>query len=124
MKERNLSADLSITQALFAAQDGKCFYCSVEFTGRIGRRTKRSTGWTRDHLRPRSAGNTNAMNIVLACQGCNDDKKSRQPSSDEVARALIVWRTAHRFIVSFNGCSAPEWGEMYGARQAAQLIGF
>jgi 5-methylcytosine-specific restriction endonuclease McrA len=70
---------------LLIAQLDLCFYCG----GKIS--FDRSRGWlkaTRDHFYPISGGGSKGFdNVVLACQGCNNRKRARQPRLIE----LLKW---------------------------------
>ena len=101
-------ADMSIPQALCAAQDGKCFYCPLEFEGK-STNDNRKRGWTLDHVRPESKGHGYAWNVVLACCICNSKKSDRDPTDEELARAAKVHETAVRLFTNFNGHAPPQW---------------
>jgi HNH endonuclease len=68
--------------ALLTAQGGRCFYCEERF---------RPTEWTRDHVRPKSAGFEAPFNIVLACDSCNSKKGARLPTKEELERLASLY---------------------------------
>lgn len=101
---------MTITQAIFAAQEGRCFYCFLEFTGGPQGKRHRASRWTRDHLHPAHAGNGAARNIVLACMNCNSKVKcGRAPSESEIVRAAAIHAEALRLLVGYNGFAPAEW---------------
>jgi hypothetical protein len=75
----------TLIQLLLLAQQNRCFYCegAISFD--------RSCGWLRatvDHFYPKSRGGAKGIgNIVLACEGCNNRKRARQPRLHE----LLKW---------------------------------
>lgn len=83
------NGSLAKLRALYAAQNGQCFYCGrdiykAELTSR--KKTRYDRDATVDHLWPRSRGNANAGNIVWACAQCNHRKATRQPTPAEIGR--------------------------------------
>src|SRR4051812_34495038 len=97
--------------ALCAAQEGKCFYCGVRFTGpRAGERWI-PTQWTRDHIRPQAGGNGNSYNVVLACQKCNNEKADRPPTQEQLERAARMWAKALNIGLAFHGDGLSWWRE-------------
>lgn len=68
--------DTKAVMALAAKHDGRCWYCGCELTAPLGAGTLPTTA-TRDHVVPRSKGGANrAENIVAACRGCNNAKRT------------------------------------------------
>lgn len=75
--------------ALYAAQNGECFYCgrSIWKEGLTSRRrTAHDRDATIDHLWPKSRGHGNAGNVVLSCEQCNARKGSKQPTDAQVGK--------------------------------------
>jgi 5-methylcytosine-specific restriction endonuclease McrA len=101
---------MNMTMALFMAQQGTCFYCACDFEGRVLPVKKRPRAWTTDHVKPLSKGNSRVQNAVLACQSCNVEKRDREPTSPELARAKKVWASALRYLRAFNGSVPPALG--------------
>ncbi len=68
--------DTAAVMALAAKHGGRCWYCGCELTAPVGAGTMPTTA-TRDHIVPRSKGGSNrAENIVAACRGCNNAKRT------------------------------------------------
>lgn len=101
--------NMTMAHALFAAQEGICFYCFCEFTGPPAGRKNRATRWSRDHVNPASAGNGRTRNLVLACHACQQVKGNRTPTQAELVRADAIHAEALRLIIGFNGGAPPEW---------------
>lgn len=105
-----MSKGLSIPNALCAAQDGLCFYCGVEFTGRkLNGDKARPSQWSVDHLLPSSAGHARSKNSVLACNNCNISKKNIPATDEQLRRAQIIHAAAMRLMLAFNGHVPAEW---------------
>ena len=105
-----MAKDMNMTMALFMAQGAACFYCACEFEGRVRPVKKVPRAWTKDHVKPASNGNNGVQNSVLACQACNAEKRNREPTPQEIARANKVWATALRYLKAFNGNAPPTLG--------------
>jgi hypothetical protein len=99
---------LTIEQALFFAQQCRCFYCGDEFSG-PQTKANRHKCWTRDHLLPAEQGHGKTKNIVLACGDCNTKKANVPATLDELSRATVVHVAALRLMKMFNGFTPPEW---------------
>lgn len=70
----NSKRSRAIKLTLFEIQEGKCFYCFTEVVMESGL----DSSATLDHLIPKSVGGANTRdNLVLACNRCNQAKKSR-----------------------------------------------
>lgn len=74
----------ALLEKLFERDGGKCRYCGVAVT--LPRRgVKLLTDATRDHIKPKSMGGTDALsNQVLACRECNQGK------ADGPARRMAI----------------------------------
>lgn len=94
-------------QMIFALQTGRCFYCATCFTGPscFGKRPK-PTSWTRDHVLPVAAGGKKQRNFVFACYACNQTKKDRLPTEDELLRAATLHEAAVALFLAMNGPKA------------------
>lgn len=103
-----MAKDMNMAMALFMAQGAICFYCGCEFEGRVTK--TRTRAWTKDHVKPASKGHAPVKNTVLACLTCNREKRDREPTSQEVARAQKVWVAAVRYLKAFNGSVPPALG--------------
>lgn len=110
---------LSITQALFMAQQGRCFYCSVVFEGPFKAKTDkgwahllRARCWTKDHLVPKSKGGKEVLNLILSCACCNNTKGARMPTIDEIARAEIVHAACAALVMGYTGYVINNWGDI------------
>lgn len=99
---------MTIEQALFFAQECRCFYCGNEFEGPHVKRN-RHTSWTRDHLNPAEGGHGRTRNLVLACGDCNSVKANTPPTVEQLERAAIVHVKGLRLLKMFNGAVPPEW---------------
>jgi 5-methylcytosine-specific restriction endonuclease McrA len=70
--------------ALFLEDGNRCAYCLVDFN------TLPQRLQTVDHITPRSAGGTNALdNLLSACHGCNS-KRGDQPLHEWVGPETLV----------------------------------
>lgn len=103
-----MAKDMNMTMALFMAQGATCFYCACDFEGRVAKKRRRA--WTVDHVKPLSKGHTRVKNAVLACLTCNTEKRDREPTAQEIARAQKIWATAIRYLKAFNGAVPPTLG--------------
>ncbi|MBN9588296.1 MAG: hypothetical protein BGN85_05575 [Alphaproteobacteria bacterium 64-11] len=101
-----MTKGMNMAAALFMAQGAECFYCACEFEGNV-MVGKSARAWTRDHVRPASAGHKSVRNLVLACLACNREKKNREPTKQELARAQKVWVSALKYFKAFNGHVPP-----------------
>lgn len=54
------------------------------------------SSWTKDHLFPKSHGFTLVGNLVFSCASCNNRKADRFPTSQEIIRALTLWRSCFK----------------------------
>lgn len=81
-----------LANPLFAAQDGRCFYCDGEMNPARKRVNKRPNSATRDHFIPRSKRlwAQGACNTVWAHFSCNSAKGSRMPTPEEARRFLAL----------------------------------
>lgn len=78
--------------ALWAAQQGLCFYCSQQMLDEaVPAHARRVTA---DHFIPRRYGADRVNNIVLACFECNNEAGSRMPSMRQAARFKALYRVA------------------------------
>jgi|GEM_PF-1351656 len=100
---------MEVASALLAVQDGRCFYCAVEFDGPAGRGRWKPAAWTREHLYPKSQGFRLENNCVLSCAKCNRNKGSRTPGKNEVQRAYLVMQKAMRLMLIANGALPDGW---------------
>ena len=90
----------------FAAQAGRCFYCSlplcigdpVQFAREHALTVKlaKTLRCTAEHLHARSDGGSNvASNIAAACYHCNQTRhRSKKPLTPEAYRQRVVGRMA------------------------------
>jgi 5-methylcytosine-specific restriction endonuclease McrA len=106
-QDADMAKGMNLAVALFMAQGAECFYCACEFEGRELPVKKRPRAWTKDHVRPASAGHKSVKNVVLACLTCNREKKNREPTPQELARAQKIWDSALRYFKAFNGQVPP-----------------
>jgi hypothetical protein len=77
---------------LMKAQDGECFHCDEPMLLRpdIGPADRFAN---REHVFPHATtGKGMVYNIVLAHYGCNIDRKDRQPSAAEIAKAARIYK--------------------------------
>lgn len=75
---------------LYAAQKGCCLSCRAKIDPQ--RHSKENpSGYTRDHIFPRSRGNTLLGNKVLVCQPCNVQKGNAAPTAQYLHRALTLY---------------------------------
>ena len=98
--------------ALYNAQEGLCFYCFCQMDSQSWK-VGNSTGWTRDHLFPVSAGHTLEANTVLACRTCNGAVKGdNPPSRSDVQRFVKLYTSVFTTYFERNRHSAiTEWME-------------
>ncbi len=97
-------AEIKMAFALCAAQDGKCFYCGVNFSGptRNGSHSA-GTQWTRDHLISVANGGEARRNLVLACARCNTVKSSANATKEQIEHAEKIWAKALNWGSAFYG---------------------
>lgn len=91
---------------LFAAQQGRCFFCDCEMQNRKAkddktenrrRQQEAANGvvyirpWTVEHLFPKKYGYIVRNNVVLACKPCNSAKGDRFPTESEMGRAMLLY---------------------------------
>jgi 5-methylcytosine-specific restriction endonuclease McrA len=106
---------------IFALQAGRCFYCQTAFTGPTTPNKKpKPTAWTRDHVLPASAGGKKQRNFVFACYGCNQAKRNRMPTKDELLRAATLHEAAVALFLMMNGPNATlgDWRAGYEREEA------
>lgn len=72
-----------ITDRLWLAQRGRCFYCDVILNPK---RTPGPDFATLDHVQPRILGGVDQRNRVWCCWTCNQIKANRPPSEHELSR--------------------------------------
>lgn len=70
-------------RVMYIAQDGNCFYCQRPLQPKVHKHNC-TNGWTRDHFKPKSGGNTLLENTVLSCHKCNTLKGHQEPDQDEL----------------------------------------
>lgn len=100
---------MDMASALLCVQDGRCFYCSVEFDGPVGKGRWRPKAWTREHVYPKRGGYTLENNCVLSCAKCNRNKGAREPGKNEVSRAYVIMQKAVRLARIANGELPQGW---------------
>lgn len=61
---------------------------------------KGRTGFTRDHLLPRSRGFGIEGNVVLACRRCNELKENRWPTLKEMVKAWELYQQMGRPFIA------------------------
>lgn len=108
-------------QALWEAQDGKCFVCgkpiaAVKKDGRLGRDVNR------EHVTPKSLGGSLGYpNLALSHRACNEAKRNLPPTEDQLARlAEINARLTRQHLV--DG-AASEIHLLHNPRITGQLPG-
>lgn len=75
---------------LWGLQGGRCFWCERPLD-RDNRRPSQRNRTTLDHLIPKSKGGGNGVwNLVLSCQDCNTDRRSR------LGKGTIAWLKERR----------------------------
>lgn len=93
---------------LYQAQNASCFYCGLYMTPQQhGNKSKtkcdRSSGYTYDHLFPRSLGFSLRANKVLACNHCNQAKGSNMPTVAQIVKARKMYlQLKAPFIATVN----------------------
>ena len=84
--------DKPYAAAVYAVQEGNCFYCGEFITMRNRGKWKRYRLATKDHVFPqsrpglRNGDNAHLRGIVMACKRCNGRKGDRAPTENEVRR--------------------------------------
>lgn len=85
-------------EAIWRAQDKICFLCGEKM---YPVSVKNPThGWSIDHVRPKSAGNSRVRNSLISHTRCNHDKGDRAPTAcellllDVVNAKLTIWEDA------------------------------
>lgn len=81
----------SLTERLYEAQAGSCFFCR-ETMAPGPWSVRRRGGFTKDHVVPKSRGGSAERNVVLACKPCNGEKSDRLPTPEELARLDMIYR--------------------------------
>jgi 5-methylcytosine-specific restriction endonuclease McrA len=76
--------------ALWAAQEGRCFYCDCCMC----RECDRPDSATRDHFFPKCLGRPLRGNSVFACKACNQRKGHRVPLPHEVRKFRALYEKA------------------------------
>lgn len=93
---------------LYLAQRGRCAYCNsvmcprpwVEEIDNRRLRTNKATGWTKDHVFPRSIGARPWNNVLLSCVHCNQLKRDEMPTKEQVLKAVSIYKKlCRKFIV-------------------------
>ena len=92
----------STVTTLYSYQNCKCFYCGkfMRFASYNPENPDRATGYTIDHLFPRTLGFGLYGNAVLCCRKCNATKDSRPPTPTEIVKAWELYTRMGRPFVA------------------------
>jgi hypothetical protein len=93
----------SLPDLLYWAQTGRCFHCNEPMDAGQHRRANPS-GWTREHVFPKSRGGRSLENnFVLAHVDCNNRRGSRHPNDAEIVRAMRLYRAFNQEAFTIGG---------------------
>jgi 5-methylcytosine-specific restriction endonuclease McrA len=88
-----------LENAMFLAQDGKCFHCGSGMAKRRFTPRRHRWVWTKEHIIAKANGGPESWsNAVMAHQHCNQERGIRALSNDELARVREIHRTADELM--------------------------